>query len=102
MKDVSYTCNFCLFAAIVDNIERLPLNHPVTCLNKLAHFAEQVMGGTSGAVYSLMFVGASVNVPNWAAAWQSGLDTIMKYSSARLGHRTMVRCKCIIFKANKN
>lgn len=76
--------------AIVDNIERLPLYHPVTCLIKLAHFAEQVMGGTSGAVYSLMFVGASVNAPNWAAAWQSGLDMVMKYSSAQLGHRTML------------
>ena len=50
------------------------------------------MGGTSGAVYSLMFVGASLNAPNWTMAWESGLDMVMKYSSARLGHRTMVRC----------
>lgn len=76
--------------AIVNNIEQLPLNHPVTCLIKLAHCAEQVMGGTSGAVYSLMFVGASLNAPNWMAAWESGLDMVMKYSSARLGHRTML------------
>lgn len=76
--------------AIVKNIERMPLRYPVSCLVTLAKYAEEVMGGTSGAIYSLMFVGASQKVPDWPQAWENGLNTVKKYSAARLGDRTML------------
>lgn len=48
------------------------------------------MGGTSGALYSLLFEGASKSAPQWADAWQSALDLATTYSKARIGNRTMV------------
>lgn len=72
------------------NIDTLPLRHPVSCLLILSKYAAELMGGTSGAIYSLFFVGASQRVPEWTAAWENALHLVMKYSSAQLGHRTMV------------
>lgn len=58
------------------------------------------MGGTSGAVYSLIFTTAASTLADakedkdwaylWAQAWRSGIDSVMKYSKARPGDRTMV------------
>ena len=70
----------------------MPLRYPVSTFLTLAKYAEELMGGTSGAVYSLMFVGAAQKIPEWPVAWENGLNTVLKYSTARLGHRTMVRC----------
>lgn len=76
--------------AIEKNIDLLPLKYPVSCLVALAKYAEEVMGGTSGAIYSLFLVGVSQRVPEWSLAWENGLNLVMKYSSAQLGHRTML------------
>lgn len=60
------------------------------------------MGGTSGAVYSLMFTTAAAALAKvddkkevewetvWDEAWRCAIDGIMKYSKARPGDRTMV------------
>lgn len=58
------------------------------------------MGGTSGALYSLMFTAAAAKLSKinnvkdwlevWAQAWRAGIDGIMKYSKAKLGDKTMV------------
>lgn len=55
------------------------------------------MGGTSGAIYSLFFTGITKYIKtlskttfNWSHAINNGLGSIMKYSKAREGDRTMV------------
>ncbi|RWS01096.1 bifunctional ATP-dependent dihydroxyacetone kinase/FAD-AMP lyase (cyclizing)-like protein [Dinothrombium tinctorium] len=71
---------------------------------QLAHIVEEVMGGTSGAIYSLLFTGASSVVSNvianrlevknkvhfWYQAVDKGMDLISKYSLAQVGDRTML------------
>lgn len=84
-------------------MKELPLSHPASLLFELANIAEDRMGGTSGALYSLMFTtGANemskiFTVENWievwAQTWAAGLDGILKYSKAQLGDKTMV-CIC--------
>lgn len=75
---------------ILKELQDLPVCFPQQCLMKLSQLAEEVMGGTSGALYSLLFEGASKNAPQWADAWQSALDLATTYSKARIGSRTMV------------
>lgn len=65
------------------------------CLHQLAKIAVEKMGGTSGAVYGLFLRGIAsslrgASASDWASAWKSGIDCILKYSSARLGDRTLV------------
>lgn len=59
------------------------------------------MGGTTGALYSLMFMCAANEIAkdenskqNWPAVWcracSMGLTGMMRYSQAQLGDRTMV------------
>lgn len=65
------------------------------CLHQLAKIAAEKMGGTSGAVYGLFLRGIAsslrgASASDWASAWKSGIDCILKYSSARLGDRTLV------------
>ncbi|XP_054270997.1 triokinase/FMN cyclase-like isoform X2 [Macrosteles quadrilineatus] len=75
--------------AILQNLDQLPVRYPQQCFTLLSKMAEDVMGGTSGALYSLMFVGASKQVPDWTAALGAALSTAMTYSKATLGSRTM-------------
>ncbi|KAJ8682575.1 hypothetical protein QAD02_018367 [Eretmocerus hayati] len=82
-------------------INDLDLEHPSLLLSQLAKIAEDRMGGTSGALYSLMFTAASAelskidkNRQDWSKIWaltcRAGLNGIMKYSKARLGDKTMI------------
>jgi hypothetical protein len=58
------------------------------------------MGGTSGALYSLMLTVAgtaleteteAVTAKTWAEAWLAGTHGTLHYSQAKLGDRSMVR-----------
>jgi hypothetical protein len=58
------------------------------------------MGGTSGALYSLLLTMAGmaletkievVTARTWAVAWIAGTDGTLRYSQAKLGDRSMVR-----------
>ncbi|KAG8271310.1 triokinase/FMN cyclase-like isoform X2 [Homalodisca vitripennis] len=87
--------------AILQDVDEIPARAPQLCFLRLSKLAEEVMGGTSGALYSLMFVGAARHVPQWSAAWQGALDMAMTYSNARLGSRTMFDAlipACQVFK----
>ncbi|OXU20996.1 hypothetical protein TSAR_015499 [Trichomalopsis sarcophagae] len=85
---------------ILSTIDKLPLSYPSSLLSELANIAEDHMGGTSGAIYSLMFTAAAVemskinNAENWlkvwAQVWRAGINGIMKYSKAKLGDKTMI------------
>uniref|UniRef100_A0A1B6D265 Triokinase/FMN cyclase n=2 Tax=Clastoptera arizonana TaxID=38151 RepID=A0A1B6D265_9HEMI len=76
--------------AIIQNIDNIQLSYPSSCMRRLARLAEDVVGGTSGAIYSLLFIGAASDIPDWGAACKSSINMIMKYSVARVGHRTMM------------
>lgn len=76
--------------AVLREVDSLPVQYPQVCLVRLSQLAEDVMGGTSGALYSLMLVAASRTAPDWPTAWQQALQLAMTYSKARVGSRTMV------------
>lgn len=58
------------------------------------------MGGTSGALYSLMFTTAAATFVDtskndnlmqiWARTFRAGINGMMMYSKAQLGDKTMV------------
>jgi dihydroxyacetone kinase len=78
-------------------------------MSELANIAEERMGGTSGAIYSLMFTAAAAALSSidnteswlkiWAQVWRAGMNGIMKYSKAEQGDKTMV--SSIIERSNK-
>ncbi|KAK7492352.1 hypothetical protein BaRGS_00016449 [Batillaria attramentaria] len=73
---------------------------PVTCPSHLAvalaSIAENIMGGSSGALYSLFLTAAAIPLqsgtdgPHWAQALQMGIEAIMRYGGAEPGQRTML------------
>ena len=82
-------------------MDRLITSHPSSLLTELSSIAEDKMGGTSGALYSLTFTLAAKELANteekdwprlWCNAWRSAIDGVMRYSKAKLGDKTMV-CK---------
>nr|CAD7423332.1 unnamed protein product [Timema monikensis] len=88
-----------LFAeGVLSRLDSLCVLHPATLFLQLAAVSESVMGGTSGAIYSLLFTTASsslegleeVGAETWGKAWRCGIQGIMRYSTARLGDRTML------------
>ncbi|XP_022194079.2 triokinase/FMN cyclase [Nilaparvata lugens] len=76
--------------AILKNVDNLALRRPVTCFVELANIASQTMGGTSGAIYSLLLRGASRHLLDWDKAWTEAVSTVTKYSTAKIGYRTML------------
>ncbi|XP_063993832.1 triokinase/FMN cyclase-like [Diachasmimorpha longicaudata] len=89
-----------LAEGILSSLETFKISHPASLLIELSGIAEEGMGGTSGAVYSLFFATAATTLTqnsskvNWnellTDAWRSGIDGVMKYSKARPGDRTML------------
>ncbi|XP_058808778.1 triokinase/FMN cyclase-like isoform X2 [Phymastichus coffea] len=81
-------------------IDQLSLFQPSSLLSELANIAEDRMGGTSGAIYSLMFTTAAAEMSKnekvdnwikvWSVTWRAGINGITKYSKARLGDKTMI------------
>jgi hypothetical protein len=69
-------------------------------LNQLGSIAETAMGGTSGALYSLMLTMTgmaleaeveAITARTWATALRAGTNGTLHYSQAKLGDRSMVR-----------
>ncbi|CAG2053599.1 unnamed protein product [Timema podura] len=88
-----------LFAeGVLSRLDSLCVSHPATLFLQLAAVSESVMGGTSGAIYSLLLTTASSSLEGleeigaeiWGKAWRCGIQGIMRYSTARLGDRTML------------
>ncbi|RZF41249.1 hypothetical protein LSTR_LSTR010477 [Laodelphax striatellus] len=75
--------------AILKNLDTLAVRRPVTCFVELANIASLTMGGTSGAIYSLLLRGASRHLLDWEKAWTEAVNTVTKYSRAKIGYRTM-------------
>lgn len=87
-----------LAEGILEEIGKSSLSCPGKVFLQLANVAETCMGGTSGAVYSLMFISAGAKLEDsslncskaFEDAWKCSLEGVMKYSTAREGDRTML------------
>lgn len=85
---------------ILSNLDKLSLSHPAALLSEIADIAEERMGGTSGALYSLFFTTGAKTLASleheedmrrvWFSAFRSGLNCLEKYGKAKVGDRTMV------------
>jgi dihydroxyacetone kinase len=82
------------------------MSHPSTLLKQLGSIAETAMGGTSGALYSLMLTmagtaleaeAAAMTARTWATALMAGTNGTMHYSQAKLGDRSMVRMRLFLW-----
>jgi hypothetical protein len=72
------------------DLEKLP-----STLGDLVDDLEVNMGGTSGALYCIFLSSLAQNLwdaPNFADALQGALDSLLKYTKARLGDRTCLDC----------
>lgn len=107
-----------LAKGILTKLPTLSVKHPAKLLVELADLAALLMGGTSGAVYGLLFsaassqlckvkcVGDALNfLEHVAKSWEEGLRGVMRYSKAKQGDRTLLDalipaceefCKCIL------
>ena len=92
-----------LAKALIFKLPTLSIKNPAQLLLELADLASTTMGGTSGAVYGLLFSAASDELRKMkdgrgslnllahvANSWHEGLQGIMRYSKARQGDRTML------------
>ncbi|EAT43577.1 AAEL004970-PA [Aedes aegypti] len=82
--------------------KKLDLVHPGILLQQISVILQQEMGGSSGALYSLLLQGAAsvfmnpsedsqpIDVKHWSQALKNGNDTIVKYALTQLGDRTML------------
>lgn len=74
----------------------LPVGNPSAVAACLDSIAENVMGGSSGGFYSLLFSSASsvlqqsLSPQVWCDALKLGIETIMRYGGAEPGDRTML------------
>jgi hypothetical protein len=78
------------FSATLKILPKLTIRKVPTCLLELSKIADSVMGGTTGALYSLMLLGAAKNAINWTKMFTSAVNMLSQYSLAKLGDRTMV------------
>merc|ERR1712223_115360 len=86
--------------AILGAVKKSPdvTSRPSALFHLISTVAETDMGGSSGAMYSLLFESAAVliegssevNATIAGKAFKAGLDAVMKYGRAQPGDRTMV------------
>ncbi|XP_053360444.1 triokinase/FMN cyclase isoform X2 [Clarias gariepinus] len=73
---------------------------PCLLLTALAGMAEERMGGSSGALYSLFLTAAAPHLrescdgKDWAKALQAGTEAMKRYGGAAPGDRTMLDALC--------
>ncbi|XP_076277238.1 PTS-dependent dihydroxyacetone kinase 1, dihydroxyacetone-binding subunit DhaK isoform X2 [Lasioglossum baleicum] len=89
-----------LASDILQRLSSLPMSHPSSFFSELAHIAEEQMGGTSGALYCLLFTSFATDLASaqekegWpsisARALRNGLCCLIKYGKAKPGDRSMV------------
>ncbi len=77
---------------------QLPLDNPVEALKEIGIVLQDVMGGSSGPLYGVLFLKAAAaldtrgmnDLTNWAAAVEAGCVAISEIGGARPGDRTML------------
>ena len=85
---------------VLERLEKgtIPTNHPVTMFAAMADAVSASMGGTSGVLLELMFRKMSstlqrcesIDIKEFSAAFQAGVDAISLYGGATVGSRTML------------
>lgn len=71
-------------------------SRPQTAFNQISHIFEAEVGGTTGALYALMFSAASsvfdksATASDWYSSLKKGLEAVMRYGHAQPGYRSMV------------
>ena len=82
--------------AILAAQSRMSYSRPSALLVQLGHLAQEAMGGSSGAVYSIGFMAgakyleADVGVSSWARSLDAALTAVTFYGKAELGDRTLL------------
>ncbi|XP_073996447.1 PTS-dependent dihydroxyacetone kinase 1, dihydroxyacetone-binding subunit DhaK-like isoform X2 [Rhodnius prolixus] len=75
---------------ILQELQKFPIRLVASTLAMLSKLAESLMGGTSGAIFSLMLMGAAKDCDTWESCWLAGIEMIQKYSKAKVGDRTLL------------
>ncbi|XP_031843454.2 triokinase/FMN cyclase [Nomia melanderi] len=85
---------------ILQKLESFSFSHPSSVFSELAYIAEEQIGGTSGALYCLLFTSLAAELvlaqegEEWsfilAKALRSGLNCLIKYGKAKPGDRSMI------------
>lgn len=83
---------------ILENFKSLKFDNPRILLVMLSEILMNVMGGTSGAIFSIFFQFASkafvpcneYSIANWKQALFLGMNGIMEYGKACIGDRTLL------------
>ncbi|OMJ28139.1 Dihydroxyacetone kinase 1 [Smittium culicis] len=80
--------------------DSIPIDDTASAISTVSSLLEASMGGTSGAIYCLFFDGVSqhlaslksndISHKDWSDSLSVGLQTIQRYSTAKVGDRTMV------------
>ncbi|CAO4378749.1 unnamed protein product [Caenorhabditis nigoni] len=87
---------FASAARAIQKADKLDYEHPETLLKQLSVIFEQTVGGTSGALYALMFSAAAPEIHEKIEsntileALKKANQAVQKYGGARVGDRTMV------------
>lgn len=79
----------------------MKLEYPAACIYQLAKVSQNIVGGSSGALYGILLSSAakylfSVSTIDWSAMCRVSLDTLLFYSKAKVGNRTMVRVLYVV------
>lgn len=79
-------------SAVEEKLDQLPLAEPKQLLAAISQLLSRAMGGSSGALLSLLTQAASSRFEddNWAVALLAGTDKMMEYGGAQIGDRTML------------
>ncbi|PVU84565.1 hypothetical protein BB559_007561 [Furculomyces boomerangus] len=87
------------------NSSKIPSNNIAAAVSTISGLLEDSMGGTSGIIYCLFFDGVSQHLSKagyssdngampsaevWGEALSNGLETIQRYSTAKVGDRTLI------------
>lgn len=79
--------------ALLDGLDKLPLNDPTALFRAIGQTLSQTMGGSSGVLLAIFFAAAGDASANGASlfdALRAGLARMQQIGGARLGDRTMV------------
>uniref|UniRef100_A0A224X9Y1 Triokinase/FMN cyclase n=1 Tax=Panstrongylus lignarius TaxID=156445 RepID=A0A224X9Y1_9HEMI len=92
---------------ILQELHTFPIKFVASTLAMLAKLAESLMGGTLGPIFSLMLMGAAKDCETWEACWMAGIEMIQKYSTAKVGDRTLLdalipACKGFVLHLKEN
>ncbi|CAH1400991.1 unnamed protein product [Nezara viridula] len=67
----------------------------------MAQIAEEEVDTILGEVLAVLFTGAAQGTSSWESVWNQALDTLSMYTTARIGHRTLLDALVPAYRAYK-